>query len=151
MWLFSLGRKCWQDLSRGGNFHDTTPISLIKSYGFYFLAREIFARKAIFGKTRKLPPSENFHVFSNCIATMGIGMSHLPWCLTFWPLNLCLHFFSLFSICIWSLQIENYLGKHVTAMLKIIPFRHLFLTLTYCQRQEIFLLQCSILQFDNRF
>ena len=29
-------RKCWQDISYGGNFHDTTPISFIKVYGFYF-------------------------------------------------------------------------------------------------------------------
>ena len=28
--------KCLQDISRGGNFHDTTPISFIKAYGFYF-------------------------------------------------------------------------------------------------------------------
>ena len=26
-----ISRKCWQDISRGGNFHDTTPISFIKA------------------------------------------------------------------------------------------------------------------------
>ena len=31
-----ISRKCWQDISRGGNFHDTIPISFIKAYGFFF-------------------------------------------------------------------------------------------------------------------
>ena len=59
-----ISRKCWQDLSRGGNFHDISPISFIKSYGFNFPAGEIFAKNAISRKTRKLPPRENFHVYS---------------------------------------------------------------------------------------
>ena len=59
-----ISRKCWQDLSRGGNFHDISPISFIKSYGFNFPAGEIFAKNAISQKTRKLPPRENFHVYS---------------------------------------------------------------------------------------
>ena len=59
-----ISRKCWQDISRGGNFHDISPISLIKSYGFYFRAGEIFAKKVISRKTRILPPRENFHVYS---------------------------------------------------------------------------------------
>ena len=42
-----ISRKRWQDLSRGGNFHDITHISLIKSYGFYFHMGEIFAKNAI--------------------------------------------------------------------------------------------------------
>ena len=41
--LGKISRKCWQDLSRGGNFHDISPIFFIKSYGFYFPAGEIFA------------------------------------------------------------------------------------------------------------
>ena len=49
-------QKGCQDLSRGGNFHDTTPISLIKSYGLNFRAGEIFVKKAISWKPRKLPP-----------------------------------------------------------------------------------------------
>ena len=28
--------KCCQDISRGGNFHDTTPIYFMKAYGFQF-------------------------------------------------------------------------------------------------------------------
>ena len=49
----------------GGNFHDTSHISLIKSYGVYFRVGEIFAEKAILRKTPKLAPRENFHVYSN--------------------------------------------------------------------------------------
>ena len=29
-----ISRKCWQDISHEGNFHETTPISFIKAYGF---------------------------------------------------------------------------------------------------------------------
>ena len=56
-----ISRKCWQDISCGGNFHDTTHISFIKAYGFYFRVGVIFAKKTKLRKTRKLPPSENFH------------------------------------------------------------------------------------------
>ena len=51
----------WQDISHGGNFHDTT-ISFITAYGFYFHIGVIFAKKTI---ARKLPPRENFHIYSN--------------------------------------------------------------------------------------
>ena len=67
-----ISRKCWQDISRGGNFHDTTPISFIKAYGFYFRVGVIFAKKTRSRKTRKLPPRENFHVYS--IAQRHISM-----------------------------------------------------------------------------
>ena len=60
-----ISRKCSQDLSRGGNFHDISPIFSIKSSGFYFPEGEIFAKKVISQKTRKLPPCENFHVYSS--------------------------------------------------------------------------------------
>ena len=46
-----ISRKCWQDLSHGGNFHNTTPFSLRNSYRFNFFAAEIFAKKAMLGKT----------------------------------------------------------------------------------------------------
>ena len=59
-----ISRKCWQDISRGGNFHDTTPISFIKAYEFYFRVGLIFAKKTKARKTRKLPPHENFNVYS---------------------------------------------------------------------------------------
>ena len=35
----------WQDISRWGKFHDTTSISFIKAYGFYFCVQVIFAKK----------------------------------------------------------------------------------------------------------
>ena len=59
-----ISRKCWRDISRGGNFHDTTNISFIKAYGFYFRVGVIFAKKTKARKTRKLPPRENYHVYS---------------------------------------------------------------------------------------
>ena len=49
-----ISQKCWQDFSRGGNFQDTTPISFIKSYGFYFCVAEIFPKKTISRKTPHL-------------------------------------------------------------------------------------------------
>ena len=67
MVIFAGGKfheKCWQDISRRGNFHDTTPISFIKVYGFYFRVGVIFAKKTEARKKRKLPPHENFHVYS---------------------------------------------------------------------------------------
>ena len=47
-----------------GYFHDTTPISIIKAYGFYIRVGVIFAKKTKERKTRKLPLRENFHVYS---------------------------------------------------------------------------------------
>ena len=38
--------------------------SFIKAYGFYFRTGVIFAKKTKVRKTRKLPPRENFHVYS---------------------------------------------------------------------------------------
>ena len=60
-------QKCWQDISRGGNFHDTAHISFIKAYGFNFRVGVIFAKKTKAQQTRKLPPHENFHVYSNAM------------------------------------------------------------------------------------
>ena len=57
-------RKCWQDISHGRNFHDTTPTSFIKAFGFYFRAGVIFAKKTKARKTRKLPPRKEFHVYN---------------------------------------------------------------------------------------
>ena len=59
-----ISRNCWQDISRGGNFHDTDHISFIKAYGFNFRVGVIFAKKTKARKTRKLPPRENFYVYS---------------------------------------------------------------------------------------
>ena len=59
-----ISRKRWQDISRGGYLHDTTPNSFIKAYGFYFRVGVIFAKKTKTRKARKLSPRENFHVYS---------------------------------------------------------------------------------------
>ena len=59
-----ISRKCWQDISCGDNFHDTTPISFIKAYGFYFHVGVIFAKKTKAPIKRKLPPCENFNIYS---------------------------------------------------------------------------------------
>ena len=58
-----ISRKCWQDISRWGNFQDTTPISFIKAYGFYFCMGVIFMKKTKARKMQKLPPRKNFHVY----------------------------------------------------------------------------------------
>ena len=60
----TISQKCWQDISRGGNFYNTTPISFIKAYGFYFRVGVNFAKKAKGWKMQKLHPRENFHVYS---------------------------------------------------------------------------------------
>ena len=52
------------DISRGGNFHYTAPISFIKASGFYFCVVVIFAKKTKARKTRKLSPRENIHFYS---------------------------------------------------------------------------------------
>ena len=63
-----ISRKCWQYISRGGNFHDITHISFIKAYWFYFREGVIFAKKTKARKTRKLLPREYFHVYSIIVA-----------------------------------------------------------------------------------
>ena len=50
-----ISRKCWQDISRGGNFHNATPISFIKAYGFYFRVGVIFAKKTKAQKRENYP------------------------------------------------------------------------------------------------
>ena len=68
--LFSLGENVpiiLQDLSCGGDSHDTTPISLIKSDWFdYFCEGEIFTKKAISQKKAKITPCQHFHVYNIC-------------------------------------------------------------------------------------
>ena len=59
-----ISRKCWQDISRRGNFEDSTNIYFIKTCGFYFRVRVIFVMKTKAQKMRKLPPCENFRVYS---------------------------------------------------------------------------------------
>ena len=43
-----------------GNFHDTTPVSFIKAYGFYFHVGVIFAKKTKARKMQKLPSTRKF-------------------------------------------------------------------------------------------
>ena len=62
-----ISRKFWKDISHGGNIHDTTPIFFIKAYGFNFGVGVIFTKKT---KAQKLPPRENFHVYSNFLTTL---------------------------------------------------------------------------------
>ena len=58
-----ISRKCWQDISHGGNFHDTTPISFIKVYGFYFRVGVIFAKKTT-AKNAKITPTQKISTFT---------------------------------------------------------------------------------------
>ena len=55
-----ISRKCWQDISRGGNFHGTTPIFFIKAYWFYFRMEVIFAKKTKAQKNAKITPTRKF-------------------------------------------------------------------------------------------
>ena len=52
--------KCWQDISRGGNFHDTAPFSFIKSYGFYFSRGGNFREEDQNAKIAKITPTRKF-------------------------------------------------------------------------------------------
>ena len=60
-------RKCCQDLSCGGNFRDTSHISLSKPYGFYFCMGEIFAKKTISEKWENYPHA-TISMFTVCSA-----------------------------------------------------------------------------------
>ena len=53
--LRKISRKCCQDLSRWGNFHDTSHISLIKSYGVYFCVGENLRRRQYHEKRENYP------------------------------------------------------------------------------------------------
>ena len=60
---FCLGESslnCWQEFF----MILLSPISSIKSYGFYFHWEEIFAKSAILWKMWKLPPHKNFPIYS---------------------------------------------------------------------------------------
>ena len=55
-----ISRKCWQDISRGGYFHETTPFSFINSYGFYFRVGVIFREEDKSAKNAKITPTRKF-------------------------------------------------------------------------------------------
>ena len=67
MVIFHWGKiswKWWQDLSRGGNFHDhISHISLIKSYGFYFPWGK-FSRKRSYREKRQNWPHAKMSTFT---------------------------------------------------------------------------------------
>ena len=73
-------QKCWQDISRGGNFHDTTPISYIKAYTFYFYVGVIFAKKITKARKKwKLLLRKNFHVCSTCTCMSIFTLNIVLW------------------------------------------------------------------------
>ena len=51
-------QKYWQDILCGGNFKDTTSVSFIKAYRFYFRMGVIFTKQKKAQKTWKITPSE---------------------------------------------------------------------------------------------
>ena len=55
-----ISRKCWQDISRGGYFHDTTPNSFIKVYGVFFSRGGNFREKDKSAKNAKITPTRKF-------------------------------------------------------------------------------------------
>ena len=69
------GRKFRENVGKtfhvGGNFHNTTPISFIKAYGFYFHVGVIFAKKTKARKMQKLPMCTVF-VYVNHIHVYGL-------------------------------------------------------------------------------
>ena len=67
MWLFSLGENFAKMLAwhfMWGNFHDTTPISFITAYGFYFRVGVIFAKKTKAQKKRENLPHAKISTFT---------------------------------------------------------------------------------------
>ena len=55
-----ISRKCWPDISRGDNFYDSTPISFINAYGFFFRVGVVFAKKTKARKNAKITPMRKF-------------------------------------------------------------------------------------------
>ena len=55
-----ISRKYWQDLSRGGNFHDTTHIFLIKSLWVLFSRGGNFREEGNIAKNAKFTPTRKF-------------------------------------------------------------------------------------------
>ena len=72
-----LQKYCW-DLSRGGNFHITTPIFLIKSYRFDFPAGETSTKKSKAENTNA--PCENFHIYSNSCIQVALSKATFKKC-----------------------------------------------------------------------
>ena len=62
-----ISRKCWLDISCWGNFHDTTHISFIKAYGFYFCKDDQSAKNAKITPTWKFPRLQYLSLFCELI------------------------------------------------------------------------------------
>ena len=64
MWSYFLGGKFHEKVGKnfhmGENFQDISPISLIKSFGFYFPMGEILAKKVMSQKNPKIIPTQKF-------------------------------------------------------------------------------------------
>ena len=52
-----ISRICLKDISLKGNFHDCTPISFIKAYGFYFRVGVNFREADKIAKNTKITPT----------------------------------------------------------------------------------------------
>ena len=87
-WCGKISQKCWQDMSCRVNFHDTTLISFIKAYGFYFREEDKSAKNAKINPTQKfprlrytkycLPDSYYLTLIENFIAFPELGWTFLP-------------------------------------------------------------------------
>ena len=61
----NISRKHWQDISRGGNFHDITPIIFITEGIWVLFSRGgNFREEDKSAKNAKITPRDNFHVYS---------------------------------------------------------------------------------------
>ena len=79
-----ISQKCWQDISRGGNFHETTPISFINAYGFYFRVGVIFAKKTKMWKRENYPHAK-ISTFTEVILPMwGYSRTVVWWAVWMW-------------------------------------------------------------------
>ena len=106
-----ISQKCWQDISRGGIFHETTTISFIKAYGFYFRVGVIFPEEDRSAKNAKITPTRKF--------------PRLQYCFTQYLWKAWWHqYFNILYlvITIWTLQ--YYLNHAKLSIYNIILFTH---------------------------
>ena len=121
MVIFAGGKFCehvGKTFHVGGNFHDISHISLIKSYGFYFPTGEIFTKKAKSRKTRKLPQRENFHIYSYSTRLRHIGITLSVVCLSVCPsvrLSVCP------SVTLFCHTFQSYVSQATHAFLGMLP------------------------------
>ena len=95
--------------------HDTTPVSYIKAYRFYFHVWVIFAKKTKERKTWKLLPCENFHVYSTCMSifTLNIVLWQKPKGLNYYyiPSTICslgiTNYVNFLHLCITTILVSS--------------------------------------------